>query len=523
MFVVNCFLKDQPFVDIFITTYKSFMKPKQIAPQLRSTLDRVLPLLSSSNEKIRIIERLCNLMYHIVDTNYEDFQFDVKIISDIFQFIGYLTTCLQENVGTEVQENGQEDATTTTTVQMDVLSQEATMDAKRLQRLQDNLMQLCEYLTKRSSNATRVTASAPRIQPMFGTSSPQPQQEQSSPAPDTAESPLSTSPDTPNNPKRKNSLFFDKFLFKSKHKVALTAYQKDSPMDEPTLPPIPYTIKADISNIKQVAITEIHPVELARQLTLLEFEVFSKIRSEELLSIGWTNKESKEWVSPNISMLISTGNQVTDWVATAIVCNEKLFQRKTMLKYFISVAEACAELNNFNTLFEIMHGLASTSVYRLRQTFEALPKTDLAKYKKLEVIASFDNNRKNYREILKKILETHKICNEKRVGKRCLPYLGVHLTDLVFFNEGNENEKMVPAPFQQDSTEPKMVKQINFTKRSLMSQVVKIILECQKRSYLLEKLENIQQFITWQLNANVISDEKELFALSKQNEPSVQK
>lgn len=51
-------------------------------------------------------------------------------------------------------------------------------------------------------------------------------------------------------------------------------------------------------------------IELARQLTLIDFEMFKKIPSEEYFSLGWM-KESKEWSSPNIAQLISRSNTVS--------------------------------------------------------------------------------------------------------------------------------------------------------------------------------------------------------------------
>src|SRR5690606_371026 len=78
------------------------------------------------------------------------------------------------------------------------------------------------------------------------------------------------------------------------------------------------------------------------------------------------------------------------------------------------------------TLFEICHSLASQPVYRLRKTWEGLPKNVLQRYKYLEVVSSFEGNRRNYRNELKSVQESQ----PRGRPRACLPYIGVHLTDL---------------------------------------------------------------------------------------------
>jgi len=72
---------------------------------------------------------------------------------------------------------------------------------------------------------------------------------------------------------------------------------------------------------------EIKPCELvslfqeetiASQLTLIEFEIYSRIKSIELLNQAW-NKPKLQCHSRNVVELIRRANSVSFWVATTIV------------------------------------------------------------------------------------------------------------------------------------------------------------------------------------------------------------
>jgi hypothetical protein len=103
---------------------------------------------------------------------------------------------------------------------------------------------------------------------------------------------------------------------------------------------------------------EFDPMETARQLTLIEHELYCKVKSYECLDQIWENHYRKEISaqalrpiltqqrrhlpgssSSDISKLIRHTNDITFFVSTAIVNNDNIKTRVNILKYFITVAQ----------------------------------------------------------------------------------------------------------------------------------------------------------------------------------------
>lgn len=108
--------------------------------------------------------------------------------------------------------------------------------------------------------------------------------------------------------------------------------------------------------------------ELARQLTLIEYKLFAAINPSECVAQHWMSKK-KEELAPNILKMISRFNDVSNWVASEIVKCTELAPRTAVLKMVIEIAERCYELNNFNAVMEIISGLHSSSVFRLKASW----------------------------------------------------------------------------------------------------------------------------------------------------------
>jgi son of sevenless-like protein len=106
-------------------------------------------------------------------------------------------------------------------------------------------------------------------------------------------------------------------------------------------------------NIKRVKLLDIDPLEMARQLTIIDFKLYSAIRPIECLDKAWSAPEDN--VANNIRASIEYCNQVTSWVSDAILSQHDIKKRSVIIKYWVQVAEVitrciyiyCSIINNF--------------------------------------------------------------------------------------------------------------------------------------------------------------------------------
>ncbi|KAL6042160.1 hypothetical protein STEG23_001860 [Scotinomys teguina] len=151
---------------------------------------------------------------------------------------------------------------------------------------------------------------------------------------------------------------------------------------------------------------DFHSHEIAEQLTLLDAELFYKIEIPEVLL--WA-KEQNEEKSPNLTQFTEHFNNMSYWVRSIIMLQEKAQDRERLLLKFIKIMKHLRKLNNFNSYLAILSALDSAPIRRLewqRQTSE---------------LVSF----RAYRAAL------------SEVEPPCIPYLGLILQDLTFVHLGN--------------------------------------------------------------------------------------
>lgn len=62
---------------------------------------------------------------------------------------------------------------------------------------------------------------------------------------------------------------------------------------------------------KTLQLADINPIELARQMTLMEFELYSRIQPVDCLNKAWSQTDRPE-AGANIKAMILTSNRVCD-------------------------------------------------------------------------------------------------------------------------------------------------------------------------------------------------------------------
>ncbi|KAJ3162038.1 hypothetical protein HDU86_005736 [Geranomyces michiganensis] len=143
-------------------------------------------------------------------------------------------------------------------------------------------------------------------------------------------------------------------------------------------------------------ILDIPQKDIARQLTLMDSEVFRSVTREELASIAWTGSE-KLTRAPAIVATTQHFNQVALWVAEQIVLAEKIKRRFQLMV-------GRREKAMFDKMCDLMSPLSNSESYRRRLAEAKTP---------------------------------------------CVPYLGTWLGDLTFLNECIKKERDDPARAHQ--------------------------------------------------------------------------
>ena len=220
-------------------------------------------------------------------------------------------------------------------------------------------------------------------------------------------------------------------------------------------------------------------MEIARQLTIIESNLYRDIKPQECLGLAWSKKNAQER-APNILKMINRFNIVSNWVCSEILKQDTQKGRVDTLNHFIEIAERCKGLNNFNACMEIISGLGDSSIHRLKDHWEELPKKSQKMYADLKDILSSESSYKTFRAYLK-------TCNGA-----CIPYLGMYLTDLTFIEDGNPDKTGALH---------------NFSKRIFVSNVIQEIQQYQQSPYVLKPVLAIQTFFN-SLSEKVIDKEK---------------
>lgn len=223
-----------------------------------------------------------------------------------------------------------------------------------------------------------------------------------------------------------------------------------------------------------VSILDFDPLELARQFTIKESRIFCSILPEELLATEWMKKSGS--MAVNVRAMSTLSTDLANLVADCILQLEDPKQRAKLIKQWVKIANKCLELNNYDSLMAIICSLNSSTITRLKRTWDIVS----AKTKTtLENLRSIVEVSRNY-AVLRQRLQHH--------VPPCLPFVGTYLTDLTFVDVGNQTTRQLPGDGPEGG-----ISVINFDKHM---KTAKIISELQ-RFQIHYRLTEVPELQTW--------------------------
>ncbi|KKY33181.1 hypothetical protein UCDDA912_g06851 [Diaporthe ampelina] len=274
-----------------------------------------------------------------------------------------------------------------------------------------------------------------------------------------------------------------------KNNAAVSQYVAvDTPMPAPALTKSQaHALAAWKAGGSSPTILDFDPLEIARQITAKQMGIFCSILPGELLGSQWMKKGGVG--SPNVKALTALSTELSNLVAENILHYNEVKKRAAVIKQWIKIAHQCLELNNYDALMAIICSLNSSTITRLRKTWDVVSPKRREMLKALQAIVEPAQNHKALRARLADHVPP------------CLPFQGMFLTDLTFVDIGNPATKQLQGEDGNDMTV------VNFDKHT---RTAKIIGDLQRFQipYRLTELPDMQEWIQSELERVHDSDPK---------------
>lgn len=255
---------------------------------------------------------------------------------------------------------------------------------------------------------------------------------------------------------------FLKETWKSRLKTNFESYEFDDE-DSP-----PKSILPKKQNAEDLSFLDIDPIELARQITLLNQKMFKFVRNNHLLEV-LDNKDDESNPVVGISKYSKT---MTAWVTTEIITTPQMKKRVLVLSNFVRLCYSLVHMNNFHAAMDIYLGISHFLVNKLKKTKKGLTSSTKEKWKYLDELFKPDGGWKNLRKSIK----------ESTAPLIIPPAIWLH--DLITINENDDY-------WESD----KGHKLLNFHKLRLFCSVFQEVYKCQLEPYNFEVVPTIETYL----------------------------
>lgn len=175
---------------------------------------------------------------------------------------------------------------------------------------------------------------------------------------------------------------------------------------------------------EHIDIMELDLLEIARQMTLMESNLFRQLRAKEFLKVSWTKKNAQQ-IAPNLFELIELVNHFSNWIITEILKQKTFEQMAELIIKFIKVTKNLEALNNFSGIMQIVTALSNSSISRLKPAWALVPIKKKEEFEVLSELVTPLGHYKKYRDAFK----------NRDSNLPCLPILAATLSDLNGYEE----------------------------------------------------------------------------------------
>ncbi|KAF8552770.1 ras GEF [Imleria badia] len=242
---------------------------------------------------------------------------------------------------------------------------------------------------------------------------------------------------------------------------------------------------------KRIELLDIDPLELARQLTITESQLYLQIQPSECLQ---RSKQSRTEFHDGVANFIRRSNRIAHWVTYCILCKDDPRRRAAIMKHFILIADRCRAIQNFSAMMAIVTGLNSSPIHRLKRSWEQVSSRHMSQLESCEALINSYKHYNNYRSSL------------ATVAPPCVPFVGVFLTALTHIQDGSKDT--LPGDL------------VNFRKRQKSSEVIQDLQRWQTQPHNFHPLPSVLVFIDESLTQFGDHDPGEVFwKLSMEREP----
>ena len=251
------------------------------------------------------------------------------------------------------------------------------------------------------------------------------------------------------------------------------------PSDTPM--PVPVISKSQLNALRNwkhaggtVSILDFDALEIARQLTMKESQIFCSILPEELLASEWTKQSGS--MAVNVRAMSRLSTDLANLVADNILQADDPKKRAVIIKQWTKIADKLLDLSNYHSLMAIVCSLNQSTIMRLKRTWECVSNKTKMRLEKLKLIMNHERNYASLRQTF------------QNQSPPCIPWVGLYLTDLTFVDAGNQSTRQLQGVgFEENQSV------INFDKHM---KTAKIISELQ-RFQVPYRLNEVAELQTW--------------------------